>query len=41
MAGVKEMMEDMEGREMRQFEDKLCDLGITSKYILGLDALNI
>ena len=22
-------MEDMEGREMRQFEDKLCDLGIT------------
>ena len=41
VAGVKEMMEDMEGREMRQFEDELRDLGITSKYILGLNALNI
>ena len=38
VAGVKE---DMEGREMRKFEEKLCDLGITSKYILGLNALNI
>ena len=31
VAGVKEMMEDMEGREMRQFEDELRDLGIWSR----------
>lgn len=41
VAGAKEMIKDMEGWEIREYRENLLELGITSKYILGLNALNI
>lgn len=37
--GVKDIMKDMEGWEIRLYSDKLYELGIASKYIPGLNAI--